>query len=230
MPAATACTGGFICSGSACKTSCSGATDCVSGDYCSANACLTQKSPGALCAAASECASGLCSGRCCNAGVACTCPQPSAANLLQNAGFDTNLSGWTVGTGSAAVSWQANDVMSCPFSGALHIDNSGGTGDSQTVSQCVSISMQTTYDFGVRMQTGAGGYTHCDVDFFPAAGCSGAGVNEADNIWLNVGWSGDLSTSLPSGGYTSARVYCWAEAGVILDADMIYLTPAPGTF
>jgi hypothetical protein len=229
MPAAAACTGGFICSGTACKTSCSGISDCVSGDYCSGNACLAQLGAGQVCTTADQCASGLCGGRCCNAGVACTCPVKSNSNLLQNAGFDTNISGWTVDSGSASVSWRANDVKSCPFSGALHIDNTTATGDSQIVFQCVSISMQTTYDFGVYMQS-SGGYTHCDVEFFPSAGCQGVGVNQLDDIWLNVGWSGDMATTLPSGSYTSAKVYCWAEAYVALDIDMIYLTPSPGTF
>jgi hypothetical protein len=119
--------------------------------------------------------------------------------------------------------------MSCPFSGALHIENATGSAASQTVSQCVSISSQTKYDFGVYMQSSAG-YTHCDVDFFPVAGCLGDGVNQFDGIWLNVNWSNDMATNLSSGNYRSARVYCWAEAGVNLDIDMIYLTPSPGTY
>jgi hypothetical protein len=134
-----------------------------------------------------------------------------------------------VGSGSATVSWRANDVNSCPFSGALHIDNSTGSGDSQSVFQCVSISMQTTYNFGGYMQS-SGGYTHCDVEFFPSAGCTGVGVNQLDGVWLNVNWSGNMAASLPSGSYTSALVYCWAEANVNLDVDMLYLTPAPGGF
>jgi hypothetical protein len=120
--------------------------------------------------------------------------------------------------------------MSCPFSGALHVANDNGSGNSQTVSQCVSISSPMTYNFGVYMQTAGGGYTHCDVDFFPAAGCSGGGINQLDDVWLNVNWSGSMATSLTNNAYTSAQVYCWAEAGVGLDIDMIYLTPSPGTF
>jgi hypothetical protein len=229
MPAPAACPGGFACSGSACKTICSGNGDCIDPDYCSSGSCVPLKSSGQICSLSGQCASGICNGRCCNAGLPCTCPQPSTSNLLQNPGFDTSVAGWSIGTGPSNVTWRQNDVMSCPFSGALHIENATGSAASQTVSQCVSISSQTTYDFGVYMQSSAG-YTHCDVDFFPVAGCLGDGVNQFDGIWLNVNWSNDMATNLSSGNYRSARVYCWAEAGVNLDIDMIYLTPSPGTY
>jgi len=38
-PAAQACTGGFACVGSACKTSCSADSDCAAGSYCQENKC-----------------------------------------------------------------------------------------------------------------------------------------------------------------------------------------------
>jgi hypothetical protein len=119
--------------------------------------------------------------------------------------------------------------MSCPFSGSAFVSNSFGASDSQIVSQCVSVSIGTTYDFGVQMQS-SGGYTHCDLDLYPSAGCAGVGINAADDEWLNVYWSGEMSAAIPTGNAISARVSCWAEAGVNLNFDMVYLTPSPGGY
>jgi len=143
--------------------------------------------------------------------------------------MDKQLTGWTIGSGTATVSWDANDPNSCPYSGSAKISNLSATGDSQMVSQCVPVSRQTTYNFGVTMQA-SGGYTHCGVDIFPSANCQGAGITQFDDVWLNVSWSDDMATTIATGNMVSARVYCWTESSVALNFDMVYLTPAPGKF
>ena len=60
----------YVCSASACKTSCTQKSDCMSGYHCDGTgACVTQTAPGGTCAANDECSSGVCdvkgSGRCC---------------------------------------------------------------------------------------------------------------------------------------------------------------------
>ena len=39
-----------------------------------------------------------------------------------------------------------------------------------------------------------------------------------------------MATTIDAGNMVSARIYCWAEAGVSLNFDMVYLTPSPGKF
>jgi hypothetical protein len=232
-PAAATCTGGYICAANACKTSCAAQSDCVSTSYCetSTATCVIKKMPGQVCTAALQCTTGVCGGRCCNTGVTCNCPVQSTANLIQNGGFDllAQLDGWVVGSGPGTVTWQANDPNSCPYSGSAYIDNSAGTANSRTLSQCVSVARSTTYNFGVTMQSSAG-YVHCAVDTFPQANCQGAGINQFDDVWLNVNWSVDMATTIDTGNMVSLRVSCWAEMGVALNFDGVYLTLPPGKF
>ena len=65
--------------------------------------------------------------------------------------MDSQLNGWTIGSGAGTVTWQANDPTSCPYSGSAYINNATGTGDSRTLSQCVGVTRATTYNFGVTM-------------------------------------------------------------------------------
>jgi hypothetical protein len=58
----------YVCSGSACKTSCSTGTDCASGYYCATGGtCQPGAAPiGTPCSTPSQCASGYCvDGYCC---------------------------------------------------------------------------------------------------------------------------------------------------------------------
>ncbi len=70
-PVVTQSCGYYVCSGSACGTTCASDTDCTALAYCDATACKQRKVQGDSCGRAGECASGQCvDGRCCN--VACT--------------------------------------------------------------------------------------------------------------------------------------------------------------
>ena len=151
-------------------------------------------------------------------------------NLLTNPGFDRDLSGWTVDSGPAVISWTNDDPADCGSSGSLQIDN--GSGDSsQRVWQCVPVSPATTYDFGVRLR--GAGLIHCVVDLYGSGGCRGAPRKAADLSWINVYWSIDLgspeagASPFSSDDAVSARIACWAESPGAPKLDMAYLSPAP---
>jgi hypothetical protein len=80
-------------------------------------------------------------------GAACLCP--SAANLLPEPGFDTDVSAWEQNGGA---DWSSTDATSCTRSGSLEVmvDPLGG---SQSVmnAQCVPVTAGQTYDFGARV-------------------------------------------------------------------------------
>src|SRR5213076_2457584 len=101
------CANNLLCNASTnkCRTSCSGSGDCVSTAYCNGSSCVARRLPGATCSSPGECTSNLCGGmpgRCCNPGPPCTCSLPSSANLLNNPGFDSSLSSWTVTGGNGS--------------------------------------------------------------------------------------------------------------------------------
>jgi hypothetical protein len=192
-----------------------------------------KKGDGMLCTVDDECQSGTCGvGRCCSTGTSCTCPQPSAQNILRNPGFEADVSGWTSDPGTTAV-WASSDAENCPFSGSAYVTTPGST--TSRFWQCVAVSPSTAYNFGVRMHA-QGVYNHCVLELYASAGCTNVGNMVADSLWLNVDWSGDLATIFTTAaGDRSARVSCYdddsgAGTGGSLFVDMVYLTPAPGGY
>lgn len=79
---------------------------------------------------------------------------PIAGNLLQNGGFDRDLSFWgwqdrfPNGVGSAA--WAPLDAANHPSSGSIHFynDQRGGSGPAYQQLQCVAVEAGEVYDFG----------------------------------------------------------------------------------
>jgi hypothetical protein len=241
--AADASCGAFACNvtSNMCETTCSTAAQCASADYCTGGLCKSKVTNGTLCSSNAQCTSGVCGGRCC-AQTPCTCPQPSAGNVIKNPGFDKDLSGWTVDAGSATINWQpgtfvtgngtAADGQSCDYSGAAYIAGSDPASNSQNIWQCVAIKTQTDYNFGVQQATLTGAYAHCALDLYPGPGCTGGNPNNvADIQWLNVAWSlGTYPTMFNSGFDVSAKVYCYVEMGGAFFFDNIYITPQPGMY
>src|SRR5439155_1249112 len=157
----TSCGAGMVCNGSggcvACNAGdpCTPTNPCHQGTLsCTAGAAIcvdsnTNKAPGTTCGAAQSCSSGMkTAAATCNQGVACSCPQPSAANLLRNPGFDTDLSSWVMDAGPGGFDWKAGTTMdangvyadadACPFSGAAFVSAPTGT-TNQRISQCVPV-------------------------------------------------------------------------------------------
>lgn len=243
-PADKSC-GNYKCdAGSAmCLTQCNAASDCSSGGYCTANACKTKLVAGTLCTGDAQCQSNDCNGRCCAANKTCDCPQPSAANVVKNPGFDKDLSSWTFDpNGVATINWQPGTFMTgnqtyadghdCPYSGAAYISNPSADQNSQPLWQCVALKTQTDYNFDVQQATLSGAFTHCTLDMYQGPGCTGGNPNNvADASWINVAWSsGDYPTMFNSSFYVSAKISCYVEPGGSFFFDNIYITPSPGKY
>ena len=109
----------------------------------------------------------------------------SAANLLLNPEFDTNLTGWNQPFGVPVV-WSSTDHGSSPVSGSALVTNdddpsSGGV--AIALEQCVPVLPQRTYLFGGQIHLPAGQPDFSAgvflVDTFTNASCSGAFVGTA---------------------------------------------------
>lgn len=124
------------------------------------------------------CASGTCGGRCCPKEYrSCMCPQPSAGNLVQNGGFDSDLSGWTIEANDGEVAWVPSDVTDCPYSGAMKLSLPAGASLSPRISQCVEtaggelhaqIKAKCLPPFNV---------LNCSMDVFAEPRCVGTAIN-----------------------------------------------------
>jgi hypothetical protein len=160
-----------------------------------------------------------------------SCPQPSVANVLQDAAFDDrSLGGWHVVAGDGDVTWSDEDAAGCSGSGSAHITLTGPT--SPRLEQCAPVQPDTIYNFGVQLRTTQGGDTHCTVAVFDEASCNGDGVQQAVATWVNVAWStiavGGPVITKPSS--KSARVSCYVSEAEAVSIDAAYLSPSPWAF
>jgi hypothetical protein len=157
-----------------CRTTCTADGDCATNHSCQGGTCA-KKPAGAVCGASAECASNVCGGRCCAAGTTCSCPQPSASNLLANAGFDSDItSGWTAtaAAGSSGARTDPLDAHDCPYSKTLYIYHFG-TAAAPTFSQCVPVMPSKNYNLAATMRNTCIN-AWCDVTWYTGANCSAA--------------------------------------------------------
>jgi hypothetical protein len=229
-PGASKSCGTYLCSSAAgaCGTTCSGITDCTSSSYCNdAKACVAKKASGQTCLAGPECLSGACGGRCCSSGTACSCPQPNSQNLIQNAGFDRDLLGWTIVGNAETVSWSSTDSSDCSFSGAVRFTAPVGYG-SGAISQCVLLEPAKTYNVGARFR-GQSGTMTCLFDAFASQGCMGTPTTISGDTWINSAWSSSFSASVT--GKASVRAECFLLENLNFTSegfvDTVFVSPDP---
>jgi hypothetical protein len=152
--------GDYKCGGDTCRESCSQSSHCVKGKYCKSNECVTTKATGELCDQPAECTTGICGsyqtnvrrGHCCST-PNCTCPGPSFANLLQNPGFDRDLSHWDIRepiTRGGSYGWyEFEERDMCTYSGQFERrPDANSSGYQVRFRQCVPVQQGTTYNFG----------------------------------------------------------------------------------
>jgi hypothetical protein len=217
VPMSQSC-GKFKCAadGVRCRSSCGADTDCSSASYCDAPFCLDRLSPKSVCSRSEQCTSGLCGGRCCNVGAPCKCTQPNPNNLFANAGFDTNIDGWTFGSDSEIVSWTSADAENCPFSGSiLSRGNSGSPG------RFVTLTVGTQYHFGAKFSPTVAGAAY--LCYFIA---TGGDASISGNLNIIGQWTSDETTFMAM---ATEVVQVECEVMDVL-VDQMYLTPVPGRF
>lgn len=110
---------------------------------------------------------------------------PVAGNLLQNAGFDRDLSFWgwqerfPNGVGSAA--WASLDAANNPNSGSIRLrnDQRGGNGPAYQQLQCVAVDAGEVYDFGGKFfaTSTAGGEAVFSIVQYADEGCGTATIS-----------------------------------------------------
>jgi hypothetical protein len=200
-----------------------------------------------VCAAAAECTSGSCGGRCCKAGVSCSCPQPKPGNLVVNPGFDSDLAGWNLkaygGAAPESSQWTTGDATSCPYSGSARIGSYGSE-----IYQCIAVAPSTNYEAGIQWKpadpTAVGSGVHCEGFLYNGAFCPDMYGPPADASWVfdagsltsaPVNWSGYDSANQGVKGTFSTSTYTKLVLGCLIGGDtytdvlfdMWYVTPVP---
>jgi hypothetical protein len=218
--------------------------DCVTGYYCDGNACSSKKADGDLCSSGTQCTSGTCGGRCCAGG--CTCTQPSTANIIKNAGFDRNLSGWSFSNAGIEAKFDAStDAEGCPFSGSVSAHM--GIENVFDLEECLPVMANTSYNFGGRAylhvpppaSADNASYFSCYLGFYSDANCGTEVVGDPGGMTNNssgLGWVSVAGSATAPGSAVAVKITCAAgsdsadPSGLDANVDMVYMTPAPGHY
>jgi hypothetical protein len=171
-----------------------------------------------------------------DAGGHCLCP--SAANLLPEPGFDTDVNDWQQNGGA---NFSSTDATGCPLSGSLQV-MVDQLGESQAVmdAPCVPVTPGQKYDFGGKVllptpdpSTGASmavewiEYADCHGSFTTT---SGPAVDPASaGSWQSLS-SSAVAPNTAAAAFLVLTVP--TPQGVSSSAlfDDVYFTPSPGAF
>ena len=230
--------GNELCDGD-CPASCSGGTGCKremlvgSSDACTATCMpttITGRVNGDGC-----CPEGANSTNDSDCAPPPGCTRRSSENILQNPGFDTDLSQWSVGSGQGAIVWTSGDFETCSVSGSAQI--TVGNTVSRQIEQCVTVTGASTYYFNAKIKGGGSGeLTTCQVATFNLTGCVGNSGTSYRIDWLNVSWgpTAQALSFVTDSATTSAKVSCFTDATDRGDAaaeiDFLYLGLADAKF
>ena len=220
------CASGAACISGTCQTCSSGLTACgtVCADEtsdpnhcgscttaCTGNTPLCVSKKCVQCSTLTDCQAGYFA--CTNN--ACICRQKTAKNLIQNAGFDSNVSGWTSEENMAT--WSGRDADGCPASGSITAP------DGDTLVSCVqNVLPNTTYDFGYRYLQDQSGAIDCIVTWATDTACQGT----LSRFFIQSGsgtgtWASAAGAATSDPGTMSAQILCGVAGNVSID--QVYL-------
>jgi hypothetical protein len=112
----------------------------------------------------------------------------TAANLVTNSDFNTDVSGWTPIASGTILSWDGSDGSPSPPLGSAHVTNTGSLVAGSAVSSCMVISTQNI-DFFANVKIDAGSGGHMDIAVFNDATCtSGPGSISPLFVAVGAGW------------------------------------------
>ena len=199
----TSCNG-FACSGTGCRTTCTGDNQCASTKpYCVSGSCVAKKPLGTVCGAGSECTSGNCvDGVCCSstkcgACMACNLATPGtcsnrAAGAVDSACGATPAACETGTCNGSGACRQASDGTTC---GAQKVCHSGTCGSCVAMQPCnptnkcktgttsCSTGVSRCVESGNQAEGTACGVTTCPNDSLITPACDGMGAC-VDNVML----------------------------------------------
>jgi hypothetical protein len=146
----------------------------------------------------------------------CVCHEKTANNLMQNAGFDTNVSGWTSQENQAT--WSGADADGCPASGSI----TAPEGD--VLVYCAqNVLPNTTYYFGYKYLQDQGGAINCVVTWTTDTACQ-SGLSRffvQSGSAAATAWSPASNAATSDAGAVGAQILC--AIGGNVNIDQVYL-------
>src|SRR5262249_20427250 len=127
-----------------------------------------------------------------------------AQNLLTNASFNTDISGWTSGTpaGSGTFLFSTLDAGGSQSSGSVQLTNTSADANRNIIeTQCHAATSGPSYDFGGKVRAPAGNVSsdmYILLNFYPGAGCSGSSVSTFSRLDFDQtgSWQGKEGTGV----------------------------------
>jgi hypothetical protein len=222
------CASGAACISGTCQTCSSGRTACgtVCADEtsdpnhcgscttaCGGTTPLCVNKNCVQCSAVSDCHTGYFA--CTNN--SCVCRAKSSKNLIPNAGFDTNVSGWI--SQESMATWSGVDADGCPASGSI----TAPQGD--VLEYCVqNVLPNTTYYLGYKYIQDQGNGVDCFVTWTSDTACQND-ISKFDTLsGANTGsaWSSASNLGTSGAGTVAAYIQCLLNANA--NIDQIYLS------
>jgi hypothetical protein len=170
------------------------------------------------------------------------CMKQSAANLITNGGFDTNVNGWLTFDPQIVLTESTQDATQCTTSGSVLASNTAANGLNSGFYECVPVVAGQSYNAGTWLLTpsgGAQGQTFLHVSFTSGANCTASIVQDVllyptgnFDAWELLSQDNIVAPA----GAVAAELY-----GAIIKNfpntlpyqtyfDDMYLTPTPGHF
>lgn len=114
----------------------------------------------------------------------CGVAQPvMAENLIVNANFDTDASGWAAGAGTSIGRDAGQDANASAASGAMSMTTSNGSNSNLSANQCIGgVSGGSDYSFGAKIKPGAASQVGMTCTAYASPDCLGDPIGSASAI------------------------------------------------
>lgn len=168
----------------------------------------------------------------------CDCLTQSSSNLVRNAGFTSDVSGWTL-EGSLTAKWTPEDAASCASSGAMIVRTTAlPSNQSESLTQCLPVTRATNYNYGVwRKESAAPGdqyFGFISLFWYSDAGCSpNAQVGDENSPGPSSSkgeWTLHSGRAQPPANAVAVQFTLGIVGTHEVRFDMPYMTPVPGEF
>ena len=173
----------------------------------------------------------------------CVCRIPSAGNLVQNPGFETNLAGWTASTPPMQSYWTSDDADGChpdPGSGLPGSGSVSGAATDGDPSQCVSLNGggAGNYYFGAKFKfVNTWNTSFCTVSFYNDASCTLLNTNslytqmgpDTTDPYAAPSWRSYYIIEPAPVGAQSAKILC-ATDNSTTEMDQFFLNKGAANF
>lgn len=104
----------------------------------------------------------------------------TAANLITNPNFSTDITGWTANSSGTSLGFDPSvDVNAAANSGALWMSTSNGSNSNLAALQCIAQPLGTEFSFGVKILPGTADIYGMTCEAYASTDCSGAALDEA---------------------------------------------------